>query len=181
MLTSSLTADMIRRKVAPPSSSPASASPLARGALLKCAVAVALEHQLGRPPNVDLGYQSARLMKSRPGLPMTRGNAGAAHVRLIVWCKACGRQVEPDSAKMAASYGADTSVLDWRERLGCSESGCRDVDFVVTGTRQSGLDHRSRPPALAAAISSSSRRVMPSAMAWISKEPRRPAPLALSS
>ena len=34
-------------------------------------------------------------MKSQPGPPMRLGNAAAARVRLIMWCKACGRQVEP--------------------------------------------------------------------------------------
>ena len=48
---------------------------------------------------------------------MTLGAAAAAKVRPIVWCKACQYQVEPDPAEMAARYGADTSVLDWRERL----------------------------------------------------------------
>jgi len=47
---------------------------------------------------------------------MRLGNAAAARVRLIVWCKAYGRQVEPDTAQMAERYGADTPVLDWRER-----------------------------------------------------------------
>ena len=61
------------------------------------------------------------------------GAAAVAQLRLIVWCKACQHQVEPDPAEMAARYGADTSVLDWRERLVCSESGCREVHFVVTG------------------------------------------------
>jgi hypothetical protein len=37
---------------------------------------------------------------------MTLGNAAAAHVRLIVWCKGCQHQVEPDPAEMAARYGA---------------------------------------------------------------------------
>ena len=48
---------------------------------------------------------------------MTLGGAAAAGVRIIVWCKACQHQVEPDPAEMAAHYGADVSVLDWRERL----------------------------------------------------------------
>jgi len=64
---------------------------------------------------------------------MTLGAAAAAQVRLIVWCKACEHQVESDAAEMATRYGADTSVLDWRERLVCSECGGRQVDFVVTG------------------------------------------------
>jgi len=50
-------------------------------------------------------------MKFAPVPPMTLG-ATAASVRLIVWCKACQRQVEPDAAEMAARYGAGTSVLD---------------------------------------------------------------------
>jgi hypothetical protein len=53
-----------------------------------------------------------------------------------VWCKACQHQVEPDPAEMAARYGIDTSVLDWRERLVCSRCGSRNADMVVTGTRQ---------------------------------------------
>jgi hypothetical protein len=50
-------------------------------------------------------------MKPHRGPPMTLGNAAAVKVRLIVWCKACNHQVDPDPAEMAA-YGADTSVLD---------------------------------------------------------------------
>ena|SRR5271155_4399394 len=54
------------------------------------------------------------------GQPMTLGNAAAARIRLIVWCRECGRQVEPDPAEMAERYGAETTVPDWRERLVCS-------------------------------------------------------------
>jgi hypothetical protein len=68
---------------------------------------------------------------------MTLGNAANAKVRLIVWCKKCGHQVEP--AEMAARYGAETSVLDWRERLVCSGCGIRAVDMVVTGTERRGV------------------------------------------
>jgi hypothetical protein len=75
-------------------------------------------------------------MKSPPGPPMTLGNAAAARVRLIVWCKACSHQVEPDPAEMARQYGAGTSVLDWRDRLVCSRRGGRAIDMVVTGTER---------------------------------------------
>jgi hypothetical protein len=75
-------------------------------------------------------------MKSQPGPPMTLGAAAAAQVRLIVWCKACQHHVEPDPAEMAARYGADTSVLDWRERLVCSKCGGRRADMVVTRTKR---------------------------------------------
>jgi hypothetical protein len=48
-------------------------------------------------------------MKPYHGPPMTVGAAAAAQVRLIVWCKACQHQVEPDPAEMAARYGAGTA------------------------------------------------------------------------
>ena len=35
-------------------------------------------------------------MKSEPGPPMTLGAAAAAGVRLIVWCRESGHQIEPD-------------------------------------------------------------------------------------
>jgi hypothetical protein len=75
-------------------------------------------------------------MKSHSGPPMTLGNAAAAYVRLIVWCKACGHQVEPDAAEMAERYRAETAVLDWRDRLVCSRCGSRAIDMVVTGTER---------------------------------------------
>ena len=43
---------------------------------------------------------------------MTLGNAAAAGVRLVLWCRECGRQVEPDPAEMAKRYGAETTVID---------------------------------------------------------------------
>jgi hypothetical protein len=67
---------------------------------------------------------------------MTLGVPAAAQVRLIVWCKACVRQVEPDPGEMAARYGAETSVLEWRQRLACSACGSRHVDMVLSGARR---------------------------------------------
>jgi hypothetical protein len=67
---------------------------------------------------------------------MTLGAAAKADVRLIVWCKGCQHQVEPDPAEQALRYGAETSVLDWRERLVCSRCGSRDIDMVLTGSRR---------------------------------------------
>jgi hypothetical protein len=63
---------------------------------------------------------------------MTLGNAAAAKVRLIVWCKDCRHQVAPDPAEMAARDGGETPVLDWRERRVCSRCGSRQVDMVVS-------------------------------------------------
>jgi hypothetical protein len=59
------------------------------------------------------------------GPPMTLGNAARAGVRLILWCRECGRQ--PDPAEMAERYGTDTAVPDWRDRLVCSGCGDRQV------------------------------------------------------
>jgi hypothetical protein len=75
-------------------------------------------------------------MKLYRGPPMTLGAAAAAGVRLIVWCKECRHQVEPDPAEMATRYGTKTAVLDWRERLMCSRCGSRQVDMVLTGTKR---------------------------------------------
>jgi len=64
---------------------------------------------------------------------MTLGNAAAARVRLIVWCKTCQRRVEPDPADQAERHGAETPGPEWRERLVCSACGSRDIDMVVSG------------------------------------------------
>ena len=66
---------------------------------------------------------------------MTLGNAAAARVRLIVWCTECQHQ-EPDPVDMAARYGAETPVPDWRVLLVCSRCGSRQVDMVATGERR---------------------------------------------
>jgi hypothetical protein len=67
---------------------------------------------------------------------MTLGNAAAARVRLIAWCKVGGHRTEPDAAEMAERYGPGSSVPDWRERLVCSQCGSRNIDMVVTGTER---------------------------------------------
>jgi Zn finger protein HypA/HybF involved in hydrogenase expression len=75
-------------------------------------------------------------MKSYRGPPMTLGNAAAAKVTLIVWCKDCRHQVEPDPAEMAARYGAETTVTDWAARLACGKCGSQRVEMVVSGTKR---------------------------------------------
>ena len=42
-------------------------------------------------------------MMSYTGPPMTFGAAAAAHVRLIVWCRDCRHQIEPNPAAIAAA------------------------------------------------------------------------------
>jgi Zn finger protein HypA/HybF involved in hydrogenase expression len=66
---------------------------------------------------------------------MTLGNAAAAHVRLIVWCRDCVHQVEPDPAEQEARYGAETALLDWHKRLVCDQCGSRQVDMAATGAK----------------------------------------------
>jgi hypothetical protein len=41
-------------------------------------------------------------MKPYRGPPTTLGNAAAAKVRLIVWCRECRRQAEPDPAVISS-------------------------------------------------------------------------------
>jgi Zn finger protein HypA/HybF involved in hydrogenase expression len=67
---------------------------------------------------------------------MTLGNAAAAQVRLIVWCRDCQHQVEPDPAEMAERYGDETTVPDWAARLVCGQCGGRRVNMVVSGRRR---------------------------------------------
>ena len=75
-------------------------------------------------------------MKSEPAPPMTLGGAARAGLRLIVWCWDCGRQVELDPTGLAGRFGAETTVLEWKERLVCSGCGTRKVDMVVSGERR---------------------------------------------
>jgi hypothetical protein len=70
------------------------------------------------------------------GAPMMLGAAAQAHIRLVVWCRSCGHQVEPDPVEQAQRYGAETSVLEWRARLVCSQCGSRNIDMVLTGARR---------------------------------------------
>ena len=48
------------------------------------------------------------------------------------------RQVEPDPAEMAARYGAETTVLDWREPARLFSLWQSEVDMVVTRTKRGG-------------------------------------------
>jgi hypothetical protein len=59
-----------------------------------------------RPRASTASGKATPQVKSEPGPPMTLGNAAATRVRLIVWCKACGHQVEPDPDEHARRYGA---------------------------------------------------------------------------
>ena len=81
---------------------------------------------------------------------MTLGDAAAARVRLIVWCKDCRHQVEPDPAEMADRYGAEPPVLDWRERLVCSKCGSREIrcgrGLIWTGAVSVSADQIRTPP-----------------------------------
>jgi hypothetical protein len=75
-------------------------------------------------------------VNSYTGPPATLGSTAAARARLIVWCRDCRHQVEPDPTEMAEQYGADLSVPEWHKRLVCSACGSRKIDFVVTGAKR---------------------------------------------
>jgi hypothetical protein len=68
--------------------------------------------------------------------PMTLGQAVAAQVRLIVWCKSCDHRADPDIATQIAQHGSGMTVIDWARLLRCTECGAREADFVVTGERR---------------------------------------------
>jgi hypothetical protein len=68
--------------------------------------------------------------------PATLGSTAAAHTWLIVWCRDCRHQIEPDPAAMAERYGDELSVPDWHKRLVCGQCGSRQIDFVVTGVKR---------------------------------------------
>jgi hypothetical protein len=75
-------------------------------------------------------------MRSPPGPPATLGSTAEAHLSLIVWCKDCRHQIEPDPAEMAERYGAEMTVPDWAARLVCGKCGSRQVNMVVSGRRR---------------------------------------------
>jgi hypothetical protein len=76
-----------------------------------------------------------RFRESEKG-PATLGTSLAAHLTLIVWCKACRHQVEPDLAEQVERYGIGLALPEWAARLRCTECGGRDIDFVVSGARR---------------------------------------------
>lgn len=61
---------------------------------------------------------------------MTLGAAAAAGVRLIVWYKACGRQVEPDPAEMVRQYGAETAFIALPFLALCGVLDCLGIPAV---------------------------------------------------
>jgi rubredoxin len=67
---------------------------------------------------------------------LTLGQAVAAKVRLIVWCRVCQHRFEPDIATLVEEHGAATAVHNWARRLRCTQCGARDADFVVSGERR---------------------------------------------
>jgi len=66
---------------------------------------------------------------------LTLGQAAAAHIRLIMWCKACQHRFEPDMAELSRECGETISVVGWATRLRCTQCGARDADYVVSGTK----------------------------------------------
>src|SRR3954469_24824393 len=74
------------------------------------------------------------------GRPATLGSTERAHLALIVWCKACAHQVEPDVAEQVARYGAELTLLDWQQRLPLRRPGHR-----LRGQRLATLDRPAKP------------------------------------
>jgi hypothetical protein len=76
---------------------------------------------------------------------MTLGNAAAARVRLIVWCKDCRHQIEPDPAEMAQRYGAETTVLDWRPETLDARVGDGPAKYIAAPGRPCSARLNARP------------------------------------
>ena len=90
-----------------------------------------------RKPGIAPGFflLKVRMRRSRHNTehsPLTLGQALAASVRIITWCKKCEHKFEPDVAELAARYGAKTTVIDWAKRLRCSKCG-GGATFVISG------------------------------------------------
>ena len=64
-------------------------------------------------------------MNSSAGPPITLGNTANAKVRLIVWCRDCAHQVEPDP-----TLGQRSGLRAWRARLSGCDGGCRNFPEV---------------------------------------------------
>jgi hypothetical protein len=52
---------------------------------------------------------------------LTLGQAFAAKIRLIVWCKSCLHRSEPDTAEAVEQHGAAMTVMVWARRLRCAQ------------------------------------------------------------
>jgi hypothetical protein len=84
-------------------------------------------------------------------------------MRLTFGARDRRNQVEPDPAKIAARYGAETSMLDWRERLGLLSlrqpagryGGERDEVAPVNPTSYGAAAGRRLPAAYLARVSGS--------------------------
>jgi len=86
---------------------------------------------------VALAYRLADApMRPYRGPPATLGSTAADGLTLVVWCKDCRHQLEPDPAEVAERYGAEMTVPDWAARLVCSQCGSRNVSMVVSGTKK---------------------------------------------
>jgi hypothetical protein len=65
--------------------------------------------------------------------PLTLGQALAAHVRLIVWCKSCNHRAEPDIGHQGRSARRRDDRHHCARLLRCTECAARNADFVVSG------------------------------------------------
>src|SRR5690242_479017 len=81
-------------------------------------------------------------MKSEPGPSATLGSSAAAGVRLIVWCRECGHQVEPDPAEQARRYGAEMTYQIGASSL--SAGVIRVGGLRARAPRMTATDHKRR-------------------------------------
>jgi hypothetical protein len=98
------------------------------------------------------------LRTKRSVLQEQRLSTAVARLRLSMWCQIAGIRSSPILPSLAAQYGAETPVLDWRKRLRCSQCGIPGRD-AASGERVGMSGPGSRFVSLAArprAVASSS-------------------------
>src|SRR5215212_5233581 len=75
----------------------------------------------GRPIIPGDAVRSLRPRHGESGRPATLGSTLAAHLALIVWCKECRHQVEPDVSEQVERYGAELILPEWAAHIRCGE------------------------------------------------------------
>ena len=89
-----------------------------------------------RPPSRDDAPAVKQRKKSPTGPPMTLGNAAAARVRLIVWCKACGHRPSPTLRRSPSGTVPRPPFPIGASGWCVRKCGSRNIDMVVTGTER---------------------------------------------
>jgi hypothetical protein len=101
----------------------------------------------------------ARVKRNRESVgPATLGSTLAAHLTLIVWCKACPHQVEPDIAEQVARYGAGLALPDGPRGCGAQNA---TAETLISSSAGRGAELPPPLPRHSPALLDAFRRVRP--------------------